>query len=166
MTERDAVEREIDGAAYLYLARLFEPYDNQLTIVLDEAGANEAKTGSRMLPGGVVICDAMPIEVTDTSRVFTLTWNRYISYSVTEEMHGSCGNYDDEEYTGRLFRTYTKSHFLAFLAHDTGGHFESYKHYKICCLNHIIDVASVRPPTLQSLSRDEAGLNELIHRPN
>jgi hypothetical protein len=34
----------------------------------------------------------------------------------------SCGHSDDEIFSGKLFRVYTKSHFLDHLARDTGGH--------------------------------------------
>ncbi len=73
-------------------------------------------------------------------------WNRYAAYLVTEECVGSCGQYDDEVFTGSLFRVYTKSHFLEHLARDTGGHTEEVLHYKLTCLNHLIDVAAYDPP--------------------
>jgi hypothetical protein len=75
-------------------------------------------------------------------------------------MVGSCGKYEDEEYAGRLLRLYSKSHFLEFIAKDTGAHSEPYRHYKIACLNHVIDVVATSVPELQSLSREEAGLKE------
>jgi hypothetical protein len=75
-------------------------------------------------------------------------------------MVGSCGKYEDEEYTGRLLRLYSKSHFLEFVAKNTGAHFEEYRHYKISCLNHIIDIVATSIPELQSLTREEAGLIE------
>jgi hypothetical protein len=71
-------------------------------------------------------------------------------------MHGSCGKYEGEKYTGRLLRLYSKSHFLDFVAADTGAHFESYSRYKICCENHNIDIVFVTAPELSYVSREEA----------
>jgi hypothetical protein len=68
---------------------------------------------------------------------------------VTEELIGSSGSYDDEIYTGKLLRVYTKSHFLDYLSRDTGGHREPVQHYKLICLNHIIDVGSYAPPAIR-----------------
>jgi hypothetical protein len=67
---------------------------------------------------------------------------------VTEECVGSCGKYEDEEFTAKLFRTYTKSHFLDLLAKDTGAHSKPVLHHKVVCLNHLIDVASVSEPII------------------
>ena len=69
---------------------------------------------------------------------------------MTEELVGSNVDSDDDEeiYTGRLFRVYTKSHFLEYLAKNTGGHTEPIQHYKLICLNHLIDVASYAPPEI------------------
>jgi hypothetical protein len=153
---QESIWEVIDSADYLFLNRLFEPRDNQLTIVLDEAVANTTKTGRRELPGGIVIEDATPIEPTDTCSVFTLHWKNYVSYCVTEEMHGSTGKYEDEEYTGKLLRIYAKSHFLSHVAVDTGAHLEAYRHYKILCQDHNIDIISVVPPELAVYSRAEA----------
>jgi hypothetical protein len=155
---QETIWHQIDSAPYLYLHRLFEPRDNQLIIILQEAGSNQARKGRRELPGGIVIEDAAPIE--PTGRVFTLTWKSYVSYCVTEEMHGSCGKYEDEEYTGRLFRVYSESHYLNFVAVDTGAHFEPYRHYKIACLNHVIDIVSAATPELHSDSPEGAGLSD------
>jgi hypothetical protein len=150
---QESIWKDIDSADYLFLNRLFEPRDNQLTIVLDEAVANKAKTGRRDLPGGIVIEDVTPIEPTEACKVFELHWRNYVSYCVTEEMHGSCGEYEHEEYTGRLLRIYTKSHFLDHIAADTGAHSEPYRHYKIACQNHYIDIVSAVPPELTTVTR-------------
>jgi hypothetical protein len=72
-----------------------------------------------------------------------------VAYLVTEECVGSCGNYADEIFTGKLFRVYTKSHFLNHLARDTGGHTDALLHYKLICLNHLIDVAAYVPPEVR-----------------
>ncbi|HEU0369830.1 MAG TPA: hypothetical protein VFR42_11495 [Candidatus Acidoferrum sp.] len=56
---------------------------------------------------------AAAIESTPGCRSFELVWSRYAAYLVTEEGVGSCGSYDHEDFTGGLFRIYSKSHFLA-----------------------------------------------------
>src|ERR1700722_6047457 len=139
----------LDSARYLYLREITEPRDNSLRVVVREAAVN---------PSGLVrphpelpeltelSRGASPIESTDTCRTFELTWKRYVAYLVTEECVGSCGRYDDEVFTGKLFRVYTKSHFLEHLARDTGGHTLEILHYKLTCLNHLIDVAAYDPP--------------------
>lgn len=159
----DQLWKAIDSSQYLFLGRLFEPSDNALTVILEEALANKEKTtpntkiGDIELPG-----ESCPIEPTSSCSVFLLNWKNYVSYAVTEEMHGSCGNYEDEKYSGRLLRVYTKSHFLDFVAKDTGAHFDSYQHYKIACQNHIIDIVSASNPELASFSRFEAQGRGLI----
>jgi hypothetical protein len=112
--------------------------------------------GSREI-AGTTFSGVAPIEPLPTSLVFELHWRNYVSYCVTEEMHGSCGSYDDEEYTGRLLRVYSRSHFLDFVGKDTGAHAEPYRHYKITCQNHNIDVVAVAEPELRAYSRAEAG---------
>lgn len=59
------------------------------------------------------------------------------------------GEYSDEVYTGKLLRHYAKSHFLDHLGLDTGGHMNLLRHYKVICLNHLIDVASENPPEIE-----------------
>ena len=76
----------------------------------------------------------------------------YVAYLVTEEMAASCGKCEDEVYSGTVFRSYQKSHFLDHLARDTGGHSEPLQHYKITCLNHVIDVAAYAPPDVRLLT--------------
>lgn len=130
-----------------------------MTIILEEAVSNNAKTGPINLPGGVTFEDSTPIEHTSSCRVFSLYWRSYVSYCVTEEMVGSCGKYEDEEYSGKLLRIYSKSNFLQFIAKNTGAHFEPYRHFRIACLNHVIDVVATTTPELKSLSREEAAQN-------
>jgi hypothetical protein len=52
---------------------------------------------------------------------------------------------------------YTKSHFLDFVGKDTGAHSRPYRHYKIACQNHNIDVISAVAPELTVTEREEAG---------
>lgn len=146
----------LDSAQYLYLREISEPRDNSLRLVIQEAVANrDGAVGSRpdipTTEGLWTGCS--PIESTDDCRTFELRWERYAAYLVTEECVGSCGQYDDEVFTGRLFRVYTKSHFLEHLARDIGGHTEEILHYKLTCLNHLIDVAAYGPPEVKQIDR-------------
>jgi len=150
-----AAGTELDLAKYLYLRELAEPRDNSLRLVVQEAV---------VIPGGLVrpypelpeldelSKGTSPIESTDNCRTFELTWKRYVAYLVTEECVGSCGQDADEIYTGKLLRVYTKSHFLEHLSRDTGGHTEAVLHYKLTCLNHLIDVAAYAPPEIKQIS--------------
>lgn len=52
------------------------------------------------------------------------------------------GQYDDEAFTGKLLRVYSKSHFLEHLARDTDGHTEEILHYALTCLSHLMDMAA------------------------
>jgi hypothetical protein len=144
----------LDSAKYLYLQELTEPRDNSLRVVVQEAVENPA--------GGIHAHPELPevkelftevsrIESTANCRAFELTWKSYVAYLVTEELVGSCGNYDDESFSGRLFRTYKKSHFLDHLRRDTGGHTAEINHYKVICLNHLIDIAAYEEPQIKQI---------------
>ena len=148
----DEVISVLNQAKYLFLRHIFEPDENSLRLVVEEAIADRTETVSTPDPASPVAelrKGASPIKSTEGCRTFKLEWGRYVAYLVTEEGVGSGGNYEDEVYTGNLFRVYTKSHFLDHLARDTGGHFEPLLHYKLICQNHLIDVASYTPPAVR-----------------
>jgi len=150
MSELDS----LDSVKYLYLRGLSEPRDNSLRLVVQEAIVNPngvVRPHPELLELAGLSRSASPIESTDTCRTFELTWKRYVAYLVTEECVGSCGRYDDEVFAGSLFRVYTKSHFLEHLARDTGGHTEEIFHFKLTCLNHLIDVAAFGPPEIKQV---------------
>lgn len=170
MLEDDKSPSLLKEAGYLYLREISEPRDNCLRLVVQEAVVNYAKAGSqlegesypsRLLRETGILENAHPIESTDTCRTFELCWKHYVAYLVTEECVGSCGEYRDEVYTGKLLRCYSKSHFLEHLARDTGGYIRPLQHYKLICLNHLIDVASEEPPEIQVIS-DEPQARDLV----
>jgi hypothetical protein len=51
-----------------------------------------------------------------------------VAYLVIEKCAGSCGHYDDEIYSGSVFRVYTKSYLLEHFSQDTGGPAETILH--------------------------------------
>jgi hypothetical protein len=144
----------LNSVKYLYLRELSEPRDNSLRIVVVEAVDNRSAP-SPVHPDlpelAEILKDSWPIESTSSCRSFELSWRYYIAYLVTEECVGSCGGYDDEVYTGKLFRVYTKSHFLEHLARDTGAHVDPILHFKLTCLNHLVDIASYALPDIRLL---------------
>ncbi len=166
LTSEDQIVSILDRAEYLYLRHISEPSENSLRLVVEEATANRSKTGEGSeLAGQVceILKDASPIEATEGCGTFELSWDRYVAYLVTEEVVGSAGDHRDEVYTGNLFRVYSKSHFLDHLGRDTSGHIEPLTHYKLICLNHLIDVASYRPPEIRLLdTKSEEGLEAKV----
>jgi hypothetical protein len=160
-----AGEKELDSlnsARYLYLRELTEPRDNSLRLIVQEAVVNPAGVISLHpeLPElEQILSNASPIESTGTCRTFQLSWKHYVAYSVTEECAGSCGEYEDEVYTGNLFRIYSKSHFLEHLARDTGGHTDSILHFKLVCMNHLIDVAASAAPEVEQIGPESNSPN-------
>jgi hypothetical protein len=150
----DEIVSLLNEAKYLFLRDISEPEENSLRLVVEEAIADHTQTISTTDPASPfaeILKGAAPVKAVEGCRRFEIQWSRYVAYLVTEESVGSGGNYEDEIYTGKLFREYTKSHFLDLLARDTGGHFEPILHYKLICQNHLIDVAAYGPPEVRLL---------------
>jgi hypothetical protein len=149
----------LNSAKYLYLRDLSEPRENSLRLVVQEAVVNLVglvQPHPELPELEEILNGSSPIESTEDCRTFELTWERYVAYLVTEECVGSCGHDDDEIYTGKLFRVYTKSHFLEHLSRDTGGHTKSILHFKLACINHLVDVAAYAPPEVKQIGQDSS----------
>jgi hypothetical protein len=156
------VFKELNAVKYLYLQQLSEPRDNSLRVVVQEAVDNRSCQVRPDLPGSPelsqIMKDSWPIESIEGCKTFDLYWKHYAAYLVTEEMVGSIGRYVDEVFSGKLLRVYSKSHFLDHLARDTGGHPMPIQHYKLICLNHLIDVAAYAPPEIRVITEDSQSL--------
>jgi hypothetical protein len=149
----------LNSVKYLFLRHLSEPRDNSLRLVVEEAITNRlapARVSSGNPELDELFKGSSPIESVEGCKTFELTWSRYVAYLVTEELVGSVGRDDDETYTGRLFRVYTKSHFLNHLVRDTGGHVEPVQHYKLICQDHLIDIGSYAPPDIRVIEQSSA----------
>jgi hypothetical protein len=148
--------RQLNSVQYLYLRELVEPRDNSLKLIVEEAVVNRAGIVRFRPELEAIQKDASPIESVEGCRVFEIYWKRYAAYLVTEELVGSNSitGYQDERYTGTILRLYTRSHFLDHLARDTGGHVDPLQHYKLVCLNHLIDVAAYAPPEVRVVAEE------------
>ena len=153
---------QLNAVRYVNLREISEPNKralNSLRIIVEEALVNEAATVVSDRPElANLLAGARPIETVDGCKAFQLSWTHYLAYLVTEELVGSnaINGYDDEVYTGKILRVYTKSHFLDHLMRDSGGHIQEILHYKLICLNHLIDVVSYYPPEVEVLTEGAA----------
>lgn len=85
----------------------------------------------------------------DTSVIYHIIFNGYISYNVINESYTSWDDCEKFE-CGNLFRIYTKSRYLDFISTTTiAMEIENkFVHYGICCLNNIIDIISTDEPII------------------
>jgi hypothetical protein len=146
---------QLNAVKYVFLRELSEPRDNSLRIVVEEAVANRLGTVQLSSPELTdLVKDGCPIESLPGCKTFEIYWKRYAAYLVTEELVGSnaTGDYEDEVFSGEILRFYTKSHFLDHVGRDTGGHIKAILHYKLICLNHLIDIAVYAEPEIRVLS--------------
>jgi hypothetical protein len=155
MTDGPALDF-LNQAKHFFLRAISEPCDNSLRLVIEEAVVNQ---GGRMreIPGELPELRKLretgsPIESVKGCKCFELVWDRYAAYLVTEELAGAGGKWDDEIYAGNLFRIYTKSNFPDHLVRGIGETIDPIQHYKLICLNHLIDVASSKPPRIREIS--------------
>jgi hypothetical protein len=152
---------QLNAVRYIDLRDISEPNKrvfNSLRIVVEQAVVNEAAVVVSDRPElASLLTGAHPIESVDGCKTFQLSWKNYLAYLVTEELVGSNApnGYADEVYTGRILRVYTRSHFLDHVMRDTGGHIQEILHYKLICLNHLIDVVSYDPPEVEVLQHGE-----------
>lgn len=160
MAQSDAVG-QLNSAKYVGLREISEPNKsvfNSLRIIVEEAVVNEAAVVVSDQPElATLVAGAHPIESVEGCKTFQLSWKHYLAYLVTEELVGSnaLSGYADEVYSGKILRVYTKSHFLDHVMRDTGGHIQEILHYKLICLDHLIDVVSYYPPNVEVLASGE-----------
>lgn len=87
-----------------------------------------------------------------SSPIIQVDFHSYIAYSIKNEFFTSGDDY--EEFDGKTFRIYKKSRYLDFISN---GIFASkdfpkpYKHYGICCIDHVVDIISTSEPVVRGI---------------
>jgi hypothetical protein len=142
---------ELDSCDYLALHELSEPAGNSLRVVLNEAKASD-QTEDLVLEN-MVISGTRAIESDEICRIFELFWPSYVAYGIRNE---SFTSFDEtEQWEGRIFCLYTKSHFLDYVSRGTFAS-DDYpgplRHWSINCLNHIVDIVATDEPKVRRLT--------------
>jgi hypothetical protein len=143
------VRDDINACRYLFLRECWEPEENTLRVVVEEAKSDGPPQDVEVLPGNV-ISDARAIESDETCRLFAVVWPSYVTYCVRNESYASGDN--SEIWEGRLFRLYSKSHFRDYVTRSTFAADEypgPLRHWCLVCLNHLVDVVSCAEPEVR-----------------
>ena len=113
--------RLIDDCTYLFAVHVRELEELTLGLTIVEAKAQEPITTTEDTgPLAFLKLGSSPIEQDDTCRVFEIVFDRnhMISYTVLNESYGRHPE-PPEIFTGKLFRTFSRSHLLEFTERTT-----------------------------------------------
>ena len=145
--------RRIDDCEYLFVEEIGETEELTLELIVVEAKAQAlitiAKDDSvleRLKVGG------RPIEPDSSCRSFRLIFDRphMVAYMVSNESYSRYPE-PSEEFVGKLFRIYSRSHFLDFTKRTSCAsdqHPGQLRNYQVVCQNHIVDVIATAPPAI------------------
>lgn len=159
--ESDTVEagwadaaRQINDCEYLFAQSIREIEELTLEVIITEAKAQaEIRVPRDNSEVEQLLSESSPIETDSTCRVFRLIFERrhMVSYTVLNESYGIYPQ-PPEQFTGKLFRTFSRSRLLDFTKQTTYASDEYpggiLQHYEIACLNHVIDVICTAPPKI------------------
>ena len=138
---------QINEHQYLFLADIGEPDDNVLRLVIGEARASDVVED--LVIGDVTIPDTRRITSDELCFAYEIVFDSYVAYSVRNESFTPEDK--SEEFTGRLFRKYTKSRFRDYVSAATLATDDfpgKLSHYELVCENHIVDIVSFKEPEI------------------
>ena len=145
----------IRACKYLYLQAISEPEENSLRIVLHEAKVGGPPTAEQLAEESLpalreLLAGAKAIVHGPGCQVFELVWPSYVGYSVENEGY-ALPEPKESVGEGCLLAIYTQSVYLSYLSKASfasADHPGPFKHWALCCLNHIVNVASVEAPVI------------------
>lgn len=141
----------INSHKYIYLGEMGEPEDNALVFQIEEAMSSESKETLNV--SGTKITGLSAIEITKDCSIYQVVFPSYIAYSIRDESYAIEDDY--EVFEGRLACIYSRSHYLDYISKSTfacNDHPGPFLNYGFNCLNHIVDVVSSEPPTIELVS--------------
>ena len=138
---------EINEDKCPYISHIYENGDELLEIVIETTKLCEEKPLSIF---NINLGSAR--EIVGTGIKYKIVFDGYISYAVLNESYSI---YDEEEvYTGTSFRIYTKSKYLDYIRATSivsEDYPDSYKHYCLSCLNHVVEIVSQNEPVIEKI---------------
>lgn len=151
MVDWNEMARSIDSCYAVFVREISEPNEHALRIVLQEGDVSASPVAREV--EGTLYENLHPIESTERSRIFELTWKSYIAYSV-RKAHLAAHDKLELAVSGRLLCRYPRSRFLDYVSRSTtmvtadGG---PSVHLRIIAQNHVVDVVSTDEPTIRLL---------------
>jgi hypothetical protein len=139
---------------YIYLHSILEPETNSLRVFIERCKVCRQSEDIKI--GEHLIREAFPIEVDEDSPILQIDFDSYVAYSLINESFTVLDDY--EIFEGHSFRIFKKSRYLDFINKGTIATDvfpeDTYVHYEIASLNHIIDVISYDEPKITEVKRD------------
>ncbi len=148
---------QIDSHFGLFLVHLIQAGDNELVLFLHEARVNSEEIKELKFNEATaheVTLKTNPIQSDESSKKYKVTFRDFLVYQTAEESSLAWSN--DEVFTGKLFRIFSKSRYLDQVeSHlSTAFYEECYGkkyHFEFPCLNYIVDVISAEEPSIEEV---------------
>lgn len=143
--------RQINRLQYLYLDRMVELNDLEVEFWIREAGYSKSLGNSE-----AAVSSYSNIQSTEDSKIYKVLFEGYIAFAVFNESYEKLPI--EKTFSSRLFQTISDSQFLDYItANGDVGYAESVsamkpRHFRLNCLNHIIDVATCFDPSIEIVS--------------
>lgn len=143
----------------IYLNHLIHVHDDELVLFTSEERVIDDETEDMPFNEGTEhafsLRNVHPIRSDESCRKYKVTFKGFFVYQVVAE---DCIEWsEEEEFTGKFVRIFTKSRYLNFIKeHLRVGWFSEtpeteYKHYEFPCSNFIVDVAAANDPEIQEV---------------
>jgi hypothetical protein len=140
---------EINKLKYIFLDGIKEPEDNSLALRIFEGLVGEPEDTEI---AGTIIKDTAPVTIEKESKVYAIYFDSYVAYSIRNESFTTWD--DEEEWEGKKFREYSKSHFLNYVSQSTFATDDfpgPLTHYEIVCEFHVIDIVTTVKPEIKHI---------------
>lgn len=139
--------RQINTCQHLYLDKLIEINDLEVEFWIHEAGP--------LGKGNIAAVSSSYEQIVSSpqSRLFRILFEGYIAYAVFNESFEKLPTF--ETLYSRLFQVISASPFLDYvIANSNIGYAEAIaeekpRHYRLNCLNHVIDIATCFEPSIE-----------------
>jgi len=141
---------ELMGLKDIFFVGHTEPSVDSLRLFFGRSMTSEVP--EPLIIGNTNFGDSYSINIDENSPIIQIDFDSYIGYSILNESFTVWDEY--EEFTGKIFRIYTKSRYLDFISNGTFASEDfpgPFKHYGVSCLDHIVDVVSVSEPIVKEV---------------